>query len=503
MSFGYPNDLVLALEGDVLNKMGSFFSCFCLLTFALSLGAGHALADDQTQDIVIMKVDASENYESEAKQLLESIQAEASANKLKISPLSGQFSYSEMHAMTECGKDTETCNRMVAEYSGTQQIIFATIATDGKEADLTWYRIGSGVVRQLTLPISNSVEISFAANAILLGEEGVKNAFLKGADKIVFIDVDTDTDTQNQLFYQIKLAIQRNMDKRDVTVSLAPYKRSEVETVAACDSNLEECMHTIAEMSDAEEIILGDVNDTVYHLIWYSTKSGVKGESFAQISSNEEAVDLAERLVLEKLVPLEVVSKEVGVEVFIDGLLYGVTMSNKQSFRIPYGPHELVFRKRGAYSVQMSIDAQKPQEVNVNFDMMPISPVEKGLKYSGYALMASGVVVGLTGVYFATEGKKINENPQGFLDELDIDSKNEPRGNNAKKHEAAVMAKYNVANALFGVGAGLAVVGITLTILGHSLDFHGDPDAQLSSWIPKVDMDFSSESTHMTLGWTF
>lgn len=343
------------------------------------------------------------------------------------------------------------------------------------------------------------------------------DAFASDTVAVMKLDALGDVDnTASQVLESVRSYV---MDRDDLILDVngGDITYTEMQMVTGCDREASiGCYEAACESLGAPAIIFGSVKDGgETHLVWYVSGKGVFREVTGVVNDKVAADKLASDLVIGAKGSLVVTSNVPGADVFIDGKRVGMAYEfeeNAQPLELVSGNYVIAVRKDGYEKEDAKLITVKAGETSrIHVDMVVAQDPEeiaRAVRISGYSSMGVGVaglvVAGVMLSLNKDKGAEINK----FIEHgSGKDVAAEKRDNDRK----ALSGKYDDAKLYEGLSIGFWIgggfflaAGVALTLTGHLYDFVGDePVANANSFIPKIDVNLSSDYKGMNFGWTF
>ncbi len=334
------------------------------------------------------------------------------------------------------------------------------------------------------------------------------------AETVAVMKLDSNgrnTDGQADLLLEALRDQVNNADNLTLDSNGGDITYTEMQMVTGCDKNASiACYDAACETLGAPAIIFGSVEEGgATHLVWYVSGKGIFREVTGDVTDVASASKLARSIVVGEVGNLIVTSNVPGADVFLDGKRIGMSAEFEESatpFELPTGSYVVAVHKEGFTkedAVKVVIEPNKTAKVHVSMMVATdVKAIRKGILIGGYVAGGVGLAALATGIALEFVADKKNKE----MDDTILQHKTSDAGTKATDiRDKWKPVKNTYAKVLWGVGAGLTAIGVSMVIFGYVYDFTGEKvERKLSnSWMPDLDMTITSDYKGMSMGWTF
>ena len=334
------------------------------------------------------------------------------------------------------------------------------------------------------------------------------------AETVAVMKLDSNgrnTDGQAELLLEALRDQVSNSDNLTLDSNGGDITYTEMQMVTGCDKNASiACYDAACETLGAPAIIFGSVEEGGNtHLVWYVSGKGIFREVTGEVTDVASANKLAKSIVVGEVGNLIVTSNVPGADVFIDGKRIGMSAEFEESatpFELPTGSYVVAVHKEGFTkedAVKVSIEPNKTAKVHVSMMVATdVKAIRRGIIIGGYVAGGVGLAALATGI--ALEFVADNKNDE--MNKTILQHKTSEAGQDATSiRDKWKPIKNTYSKVLWGVGAGLTAIGVSMVIFGYVYDFTGEKvERRLSnSWMPDLDMTLTPDYKGMSMGWTF
>ena len=280
--------------------------------------------------------------------------------------------------------------------------------------------------------------------------------------------------------------------------------------ITGCDEKDEliNCSQAACQALGAGQIIFGDVaSDGSAKIIRF-----VCGERIYKyedrVTDKTSAQNLARRVVEGEFGTVRITSNVDDVDVFVDGRLVETKPDPRNShallIELPVGNYPIAIQKSGYQSfVDLSVQVESGESTQLDAELSvdKTPKIRKGLRIGGWVSLGVGVAALVSGGALGALAQfKYNPEMNDQIKDIHSEPSMSFSDQNSRGKKMALSA-----NVLYGVGGGLAAVGVTLVCLSYFYDFSDSINvvAGADSLVPTVDFQISPDYQGLTMGWTF